>query len=73
MDHSSLKLECLKLASLKSAHLGPEEVIAVAKKYEEWCLDLGKQFQGTPSVGNSQEPTDSVKEHKQKYSKKMTP
>ena len=73
MDKSSLKLECLKLALAKSAHLGPEEVIAVASKYEGWCLESDKQVDKTPSVGNSQEPMDSGKDHKKNNSKKSTP
>lgn len=73
MDKSSLKLECLKLAVLKSAHLGPDEVIAMAKRYEEWCLESNKQEQGTPYLGNSKEPNDNVKAHKKTHSKKPTP
>lgn len=69
MDQSSLRIKCLELAIVKSAHLGPKEVIMVASEYEDYVLGKANDSKGTPSAGNSQEPVDSVKEHKKQHSK----
>lgn len=69
MDKGSLKLECLKLAMAKSAHRGPDEILELAKIFEGYCLGSTKETKNQSIEGNSKEPSDSVKEHKNKIQK----
>lgn len=72
MDKTSVRLECLKLAASRVASKDPQEIVTLAKHFEEY---IGESTTCSPaSVGqvsgtSEQKPNDSVKAHKQ-HSKK---
>ena len=67
MDLLEIRLQCLKLAHERTAHLAADEAIARSKQYEAYILD------SLEKVGNlSQGQQDTGKDQKT-HSKKQTP
>jgi hypothetical protein len=67
VDLVEIRLQCLKLAHERTAHLAADEAIARSKQYEAYILD------SLEKVGNSEKSQqDSGKDHTT-HSKKQTP
>lgn len=66
MDKVAVKLECLKLAAGRVVGRDPQEIVMLAKRFEEYIYEsaaCSPLKDGQESVTSEQKPTDSVKAH----------